>query len=98
MIKCNAPARNGKVKTSFILPLSETPEPVSVLGDFNHWDPLAHPLKKRSNGTRSATVELEPSGRYAFKYLSEGGTWFNDPEADAHDVNEYGETNSVLQT
>ncbi|MBW3574482.1 MAG: isoamylase early set domain-containing protein [Actinobacteria bacterium] len=98
MIKRNAPSKNGKLKASFVLPLSETPEPVSVLGDFNSWDPLAHPLKKRANGTRSATVELEPSARYAFKYLSGSGTWFNDPEADAHDVNEYGETNSVLTT
>lgn len=98
MIKIAASRGNSSVKASFVLPLSETPEPVSVLGDFNDWDPLAHPLKKRKNGTRSATVELEPGKRYAFKYLSDGGTWFTDPEASAYDVNEYGETNSVLQT
>ena len=86
-----------RVKVSFVLPLSETPEPVSVLGDFNEWDPLAHPLKKRSNGTRSATVELDGGKRYAFKYLSEGGTWFTEPEASDHEVNEYGETNSIIE-
>ena len=83
------------VKVSFVLPVSETPEPVSVCGDFNDWDPLRHPLKKRANGTRSASVELPP-GRYAFKYLS-GGTWFTDPEAHAFHTNEYGETNSILE-
>lgn len=82
------------VKVSFVLPVSETPDPVSVCGDFNDWDPLAHPLKKRANGTRSASLELA-SGRYAFKYLS-GGTWFTDAEAHSHEVNEYGETNSIL--
>ena len=85
--------KSGK-KVTFVLPVSETPDPVSVCGDFNEWDPLAHPLKKRANGTRSAAVELAP-GRYAFKYLS-GGTWFTDPEAHSHETNEYGETNSVL--
>jgi len=90
---------NGKpVKATFVLALSETPNPVSVLGDFNSWEPLAHPLKKRTNGTRSATVDLEPGNRYAFKYLSEGGTWFADPQAHAHEINEYGETNSIIQT
>lgn len=98
MIKLSAARGNGKVKASFALPLSETPEPVSVVGDFNQWDALAHPLKKRANGTRSATVELEPGTRYTFKYLSDGGTWFNEPEAHSVDINEYGETNSVIQT
>lgn len=92
-------AANGQgppaaVKVSFALPVSETPDPVSVCGDFNGWDPLAHPLKKRANGTRSVSVELPP-GRYSFKYLS-GGTWFTDPDAHGHESNEYGETNSVL--
>lgn len=90
---------DGKpIKATFVLPLSETPNPVSVLGDFNLWDPLAHPLKKRANGTRSASVELESGRRYAFKYLAEGGTWFPDPTADEHETNEYGETNSIIRT
>ncbi|MEX2659392.1 MAG: isoamylase early set domain-containing protein [Acidimicrobiales bacterium] len=93
--KMAAKTDGGAVKVSFVLPLSETPDPVSVCGDFNGWDPLMHPMKKRANGTRSVTVEL-PSGRFAFKYLS-GGTWFTDPEAHDHESNEYGETNSILE-
>jgi 1,4-alpha-glucan branching enzyme len=85
------------VKVTFSLPLTEAPEPVSVLGDFNQWSPLTHPLKKRSNGTRSVTIELPKGERYAFKYLADGGTWFSDPSVD-HDTNEYGETNSILVT
>jgi 1,4-alpha-glucan branching enzyme len=98
LIKVTKGKSNGTVKVSFVLPLSETPEPVSVLGDFNQWDPLAHPLKKRTNGTRSATVEVEAGKRYAFNYLSDGGTWFTDAGADHGEVNEYGEVNSILQT
>lgn len=59
--------------------------PVSVVGDFNAWTPGAHVLRKRSNGTRSVAVTL-PSGRPArFRYLADGGRWFDDPQADAHD-------------
>ena len=86
------------VKVTFSLPLGDTPEAVSVLGDFNGWDPHAHPLKKRANGTRSVSVVLPEGGRYAFKYLSDGGTWFNDVSADAQDTNEYGEVNSIVET
>lgn len=86
------------VKATFVLALSETPTPVSVLGDFNGWDALSHPLKKRANGTRSVSVDLDPGRRYSFKYLAEGGTWFPDPSADDHEINEYGETNSIILT
>ncbi len=89
-------AAPSTVKVTFALPVSETPEAVSVCGDFNGWDPLAHPLKKRANGTRSVSLDLPP-GRYAFKYLSGSGTWFTDPEAHAHEANEYGETNSIIE-
>ena len=86
------------VKVTFSLPLGDTPEAVSVLGDFNDWDPHAHPLKKRANGTRSVSVVLPAGGRYGFKYLSHGGTWFNELAADAQDTNEYGEVNSIVET
>jgi 1,4-alpha-glucan branching enzyme len=85
------------VKLTFTLPLQETPQPVSVLGDFNDWDPHANPLKKRWNGTRSASVVVPAGGTYAFKYLSDGGTWFTDHEADVI-TNEYGEPNSLICT
>ena len=86
------------VKLTFTLSLADTPNPVSVLGDFNGWDPHAHPLKKRTNGTRSATVVVPKGGRYTFKYLADGGTWFNEIDADEHTTNEYGEVNSVVAT
>jgi 1,4-alpha-glucan branching enzyme len=86
------------VKLTFTLSMQDTPQPVSVCGDFNNWDPLAHPLKKRANGTRSASVVVPAGGMYAFKYLSEGGNWFNDLDADNHTTNEYGEVNSLLIT
>ena len=68
------------VTVTFVLDDTVT-GPVSVVGDFNDWTPGAHVLRKRSNGTRSVSVTL-PAGRpVRFRYLAEGGHWFDDPEA-----------------
>ncbi|MDO8362667.1 MAG: isoamylase early set domain-containing protein [Actinomycetota bacterium] len=83
------------MKVTFALPLDEAVVATSVVGDFNDWDPLAHPLKKRSNGTRSVTLEL-PAGSYRFKYLAEDGVWFCDPAADELEIDEHSVENSVV--
>jgi 1,4-alpha-glucan branching enzyme len=88
--------RTGHVKVTFALP--DSGECVSVVGDFNGWDPFATPLKRRSNGTRSVSVVLPPGRPYAFRYLAEGGRWFDDHDADAVSPNGYGETHSVVVT
>jgi 1,4-alpha-glucan branching enzyme len=84
------------VKVTFALPAEEVAQPVSVLGDFNNWDPYAHPLKKRSNGTCSAVVEVPAGSAFRFKYLAADGTWFCDPEAEAVVHDEYQVVDSLL--
>jgi 1,4-alpha-glucan branching enzyme len=59
--------------------------PVSVVGDFNGWTPGRHVLRKRSNGTRSISVTLPSGEPTRFRYLADGGHWFDDPQADVHD-------------
>ena len=83
--------KNGVTKVTFSLPLDEAPEATSVTGDFNNWDPLVHPLKKRSNGTRSASVELAEGEVVQFRYLGDGGVWFNESSSDLND-----EGNNIL--
>jgi 1,4-alpha-glucan branching enzyme len=87
----------GTVKVTFALAQDEPSGAVSVLGDFNEWNELSHPLKKRSNGTRSVVIEMRAGRDYHFKYLAEDGTWFNEDDADLFATNEYGEVNSVLR-
>ena len=69
-----------------------------MVGDFNGWDPLAHPLRHRANGTRSAAVILPPGRRFAFRYLAEGGRWHDDETAEAFEPNGAGGHNAVLHT
>jgi hypothetical protein len=52
-----------------------------VVGDFNGWNPHAHPLRKRSNGARSAVVTIPAGATLHFRYLAEGGVWFDDETA-----------------
>ena len=85
MIKTTRPARNGTVRVTFALPADEPCGAVSVVGDFNNWDPFAHPLRRRANGTRSAAVTVPAGTMLRFRYLAEGGVWFNDDTASATD-------------
>lgn len=84
------------VRVSFALPLDTAPDPVSVVGDFNDWDPDAHPLRKRSNGTRSVVIDLTEGQSVQFKYLDANGEWTPESDADGVIINEWGEVNSRL--
>lgn len=89
---CCVMKRNG-TKLTFVLPVDTGP--VSVVGDFNGWDPLVHPLKKRSNGTRSVSIDVDP-GSHSFRYLAADGGFFDEPDADAIEANGYGDTHSLV--
>ena len=96
MLKCTTARRGKAVKVTFALPAAAVEQPVSVLGDFNGWDPMANPLKKRSNGTLSATVEVAAGQELRFKYLAADGEWFCDPEAETIVHDEYHTVDSLL--
>lgn len=66
---------------TFILP-SERYSVVSVVGDFNEWNPHRHPLVRREDGTMSTTVVLANGAQIHFRYLAEPGTWFDEIDAD----------------
>jgi len=86
MIKVAKPTRAGRVRVTFVLPMTEPAGAVSVVGDFNDWNPYAHPLRKRSNGVRSAVVTIPAGATLHFRYLAEGGVWFDDEAADELDA------------
>lgn len=63
---------------TFILPGDRPPGPVSVVGDFNDWQPGAHPVRPRKDGKWAVTVELANASTHSFRYLAAGDYWFND--------------------
>ncbi|HEX6674489.1 MAG TPA: isoamylase early set domain-containing protein [Actinomycetes bacterium] len=98
MIK-QAPVKGSdQVKVSFVLPSDRIAGKVSVVGDFNGWNPSRHPLRKRTNGTRSVSVSLPAGGRYAFRYVTDDGTWHDDDAVSEFEPNGFGGANAVLST
>lgn len=71
----------GKNRVTFSLPADRPDGAVSVVGDFNGWEPGRHELRRRRNGTRTVSVILPP-GVHRFRYLATGGLWFDDETAD----------------
>ena len=61
---------------------------VSVIGDFNHWNAKADPLKKSKNGTFKGTVDLQKGQSYEFRYVVDGD-YVNDEEADDYLWNDF---------
>lgn len=95
MIK-QAELDENTVKVTFAVPA--TVGQVSVVADFNDWCPQANPLKPRSNGTRSVAVALPTGATFRFRYLAEGGVFFDDDACAGHEPNGYGQTHGVLRT
>jgi hypothetical protein len=79
---------SDKVKVNFVLPKD------SVAGKV----PMAHPLRPRSNGTRSVTVTLPVARRFAFRYLDDDGRWLDDDAAHEYVDNGIGGVNGVVNT
>jgi len=98
MIRRSKVKNSNQMKVTFALPDTHPHKPEAVVGDFNNWDPAAHPLKLRSNKTFSCTVTLDRDQRYAFRYRCEGEQWYDDEEADEYEPNEFGSQNSILLT
>lgn len=85
------------------LPLSPTPtvqgfrvmfsapgrEATSVVGDFNDWDPTAHPLRPLRNGVASADIPLATEGS-RYQVLLDDGTLVEDPENPRHTPDGFG--------
>jgi 1,4-alpha-glucan branching enzyme len=78
VIKTRRAGKPGLVQVTFVLPADSPAGAVSVVGDFNDWNPFAHPLRRRTNGTRSAVARVPAGSTLSFRYLAEGGHWFDD--------------------
>jgi len=98
MLKREALNGSQQVKVTFVIPNEAEQPKISVVGDFNGWDPAATVFVKRQNNTRSVSATVPTGQRIRFRYYIDGGGWFNDDSADAYEVNEYGSQNCLLIT
>ncbi|MFC0186258.1 Glycogen recognition site of AMP-activated protein kinase [Pseudarcicella hirudinis] len=57
---------------------------VSLVGEFNDWNPETLPLKKQKDGSFKTVVELETGKEFQFRYLIDNDVWTNDSSADKY--------------
>ena len=71
---------------------------VMLAGDFYEWNTgKKAEMKKLKNGAFTTTIDLETGSEYAFRYVVDGKTWINEPQADKFAPNGIGhEENSVV--
>jgi 1,4-alpha-glucan branching enzyme len=67
---------------------------VSLVGDFNGWNPSARPLKRDAGGLWKVTLRLGP-GTYQYKFVVNGERWEEDPLNLERCPNEHGTFNSI---
>jgi len=67
---------------------------VSLVGDFNGWDPAATALQER-DGTWTVVIPVTP-GRHQYGFVIDGSTWIADPKAARTADADFGTANSVV--
>lgn len=68
----------AQVQFVFVAPAAAS---VSIVGDFNGWDPAATPLRARGgSGVWEVDVPLTP-GRHVYSFIVDGRQWHPDPLA-----------------
>jgi hypothetical protein len=86
------PVRDG-VKFVLVAPQAAR---VSLVGDFNNWDPAATPMERTpTGGTWSVVVPLR-AGRHEYAFVVDGKQWLPDPSAPLAPVDGFGPPNSVV--
>ena len=96
MIKTQKLQKTGETKITFVLHAEDDRLPASVVGDFNGWDPMAHPLRKRSNGTASVAVIVPEGSQYEFRYLGSNDRWFDENPDGSRVIREFGRQNCLI--
>jgi len=83
--------KQKKVLFSIIAPEAQC---VQLAGDFNSWDPYAHPMERKTVERWEINLNLSP-GRDEYKFLVDG-QWRYDPNCSDFASNPFGDENSVL--
>ena len=73
---------NGKVSITFSYH-NPRAKRVDLVGDFNKWGSLPTPMQRISDGSWSATIEVEEGRAYGYRFLVDGMISNKDPEQDA---------------
>lgn len=83
----------GAAAVQFVLIASDA-QRVSLVGDFNDWDPQATPLTPGAGGLWSVVLQLA-RGRFSYSFLIDEREWRADPNA-PYGADDFGRPTSVV--
>jgi hypothetical protein len=89
------PSGGSVVQFSLPVPAVPAAHQVVVVGDFNHWDTHATPLKRTTGGAWRASVRLKP-GAHIYSFVVDGKHWLPDPAAPVAPGSDFGAPNSLV--
>lgn len=82
--------------TAFTLFINNA-QTVSLVGDFNSWEPSECKLSDPDgDGTWTVEVPLKP-GRYQYGFIVDGSKWATDPDAERYAVDGFGSKNAIVK-
>lgn len=82
------------IQLAFEAPQAQT---VSVVGDWNGWDPHANALRDSDDdGVWTIEIAVEPGREYQYQFIVDGKRWVPDPNSAIRVDDGFGGTNSVL--
>jgi len=81
------------VDVVFVAPAAAT---VSVVGDFNGWDPRRNPMTRGAEREAWRARLVLPPGVYQYSFVVDGTVWEKDPQAKNFLADGFGGENSVI--
>jgi hypothetical protein len=92
----DSPGAAGEARPVYLRLNAPASSRVSVVGDFNDWDPSATPLRPAGRaGIWVVELRLKP-GRYHYTFLIDGRRWERDPREPPAAESDFGAPVSVL--
>lgn len=82
-----------EVDVVFVAPAAAT---VSVVGDFNGWDPRRNPMSRGAKREMWRAKLVLPPGVYQYSFVVDGTVWEKDPQAENFLADGFGGENSVI--
>jgi 1,4-alpha-glucan branching enzyme len=86
-----------EVEVTFEVDVPAEYSTVAIVADFLNWKP--EPMKRMAKtSVYKFKTRLPKNGEFQFRYLLDGSTWSNDPQADQYISNSFGDDNSLIST
>ena len=96
MVKKTPIKGSDKVAVTFETMMCPDAKTLHLVGDFNDWNPDAHPMKQRKDGTWSITLRLTKHRDWQYRYVVNGADWVTDDEDGDTAPNPYGSVNASV--